>query len=126
MRDRILLTAAGLSALVVVLHELAGAPMVLPPLSEAGLPPEVVALHHFSWHAGSVLGLLLAALFFVAARRDGMQVVARVATFAACALGAVAVSLAVTLSDALWGTPAPYVWWAVGALGAIGSRSSFE
>ena len=76
--------------------------------------------------AGSGLGVLLAALFFVAARRDGMQVVARVATFAACALGAVAVSLAVTLSDALWGTPAPYVWWAVGALGAIGSRTSFE
>ena len=31
MRNRILLTAAGLSALVVVLHELAGAPMVRRP-----------------------------------------------------------------------------------------------
>lgn len=53
----------GLSIVGILAHELLGAPMVLPPLADAGLTEEVLWLHHFSWHVGSIAVAAMAAWF---------------------------------------------------------------
>jgi hypothetical protein len=60
------ISAAVLALLGVAAHELLGAPKVLGPLKASGLPDNVVWLHHFSWHVGSVAVLAMIALFLLA------------------------------------------------------------
>jgi|GEM_PF-6456850 len=54
---------AGLSLLGLLAHEILGAPMVLPPLLETDLPEEVIWLHNFSWHVGTIAVAAMIALF---------------------------------------------------------------
>ena len=109
-----------LCILVLLAHELLGAPMVLPQLSVAELPAEVVWLHHFSWHVGSIAVIAMIVMYVPSTQKPenlSMAVIATAMSFGFAFLG---ISLAIFGDSVLWGTPAPYVWRIVGSLGALG------
>lgn len=103
-----------------VAHELLGAPMVLPPLADAELDEEIVWLHHFSWHVGTVATAAIAFMFFYASIRPGNLALAIVATCISTGFCLLGVGLAVFASPSLWGTPAPYLWSLVAVIGLLG------
>ena len=109
------LALAGLSA-----HELIGAPMVLPPLSGAGLAPEIVWLHRFSWHVGSIAVAAMIALYVAAGLRRDRLAMAVIATAMSAGFATLGIGLATFGSGALWGTPAPYAWTLVTLVGGAG------
>ncbi len=112
--------AGGLCVLGVAAHEVLGAPMVLPPLSETALPDEVVWLHHFSWHVGSIAVIAMAYLYFHASQRPENVHSAVVATTMSLGFALLGPGLAILGNGALWGTPAPYLWAVVCIAGALG------
>ncbi len=112
--------AAALCLFAACAHAFVGAPMVLPPLHDSELPSNVVWLHVFSWHAGTVLALGMGALFVYAARSVALLPCALVAVGMNVSLGTIGVSLALLGDPALWGSPAPYLWWVTAAAGTIG------
>lgn len=114
-------SAAALCVLAACAHAFVGAPMVLPPLHASDLPANVIWLHVFSWHAGTVLALGMAALFVCAARKPALLVCALVAIGMNVGLGVVGTSLALWGDPALWWSPAPYLWWVAALLGGIGA-----
>ncbi len=114
------LAAAGLSTLGVVAHEVAGAPRVLGPLKHSGLAPEVIWLHHFSWHVGSVAVAAMIALFCLAAMQPQQLLLAGIATLMSSGFAALGIGLAIFGNRALWRTPAPYAWTLVALLGGLG------
>lgn len=114
------LIAAGLSLLGVLAHEIVGSPKVLNPLKTSGLPDNVIWLHHFSWHVGSVAVLAMIALFLLAARSNDGLAYAVVATAMSAGFAALGISLAVFGNRALWRTPAPYPWAVIAILGGAG------
>lgn len=112
--------AAILCLLGAVAHEFIGAPIVLGPLSETDLPLDVIWLHHFSWHVGTVAVLVMAALFIAAARsRDG-RTLALFATAMSAGFAVLAIGLAVFGNPVVWTTPAPYPWTLIAILGGVG------
>lgn len=112
--------AAGLSLVGAAAHELAGAPLVLGPLAGSGLPPEVIWLHHFSWHVGTIAVLTMAAMFVAAIRHPAGALLAGIASAMSAGFAALGISLAVFGDSVLWATPAPYPWTLVALLGAAG------
>jgi hypothetical protein len=113
-------SAAVLALLGAVAHELLGAPKVLGPLKASGLPDNVVWLHHFSWHVGSVAVLAMTALFLLAVyQRDGYAYAA-VATAMSLGFAALGIGLATFGNRALWRTPAPYPWTLIAVIGVLG------
>lgn len=114
------LMSAILSLLALIAHELLGAPLVLPPLSQAGLSAEVIWLHHFSWHVGSITIMGMIAMYVSAARRPGNLSMAVIATAMSVGFALLGIGLAVYGGSAMWGTPAPYIWSAIAALGTTG------
>ena len=114
------LIAAGLSLLGVLAHEIVGSPKVLGPLKTSGLPDNVVWLHHFSWHVGSVAVLAMIALFLLAARSNDGLTYAVIATAMSAGFAALGISLAEFGNRALWRTPAPYPWTVIAILGGAG------
>ncbi len=125
MLSKILLwSAAALSFAVLIAHEVAGAPMTLPPLSATELPPDIVWLHHFSWHVGSVAIAAMIALFVYTAVRDADPFMAFVASAMSLGFAGLGVGLALWGNEALWGTPAPYVWWPIAILGGLGALTA--
>ena len=112
--------AAFLAALGLLAHELLGAPMVLPPLEEAAIPTEIVWLHHFSWHVGSVAVAVMASMFLYASFRPCNLVVAAFATAISIGFACLGIALAMFGNEALWGTPAPYVWTIIASLAGLG------
>ena len=116
-------TAALLAFAVLLAHEFAGAPMVLPPLSAANLPDEIVWLHHFSWHVGSIAIFAMIALFVYPALRPSPPFMAMVASAMSLSFALLAVGLAIWGSASVWSTPAPYVWWPIALLGGIGAAT---
>jgi hypothetical protein len=126
MQDRFDMTrflfygAAMVCALGALAHEIIGAPMVLEPLSRAGLPNAVIWLHHFSWHVGTLCVIAMAAMFVLAASKPSLEILAVVATGMSIGLTALAIGLALFGNSVLWSTPAPYPWSLVAALGAGG------
>jgi hypothetical protein len=112
--------AAGLSLLGLVAHEALGAPMVLPLLLTTDLPDEVIWLHNFSWHVGTVAVAAMIALFVRAARRPGNLFVACVAISMSLGFSMLGIGLAVFGSDVMWETPAPYAWTVISIVGAAG------
>lgn len=124
MSNLLFKTAASLCVLVLLAHELLGAPMVLPPLSEAGVDEEVILLHHFSWHVGSVSVIAMAVMFFLASQRSQNHVLAVIAAGMSAGFCLLAFGLAVFVSGAMWGTPAPYFWSLIAILGGAGVVSS--
>ena len=112
--------AAVLALFGVIAHEVLGAPRVLGPLKESGLPDSVIWLHHFSWHVGSVAVLAMIALFLLAALRPDGNVYAALATAMRLGFAALGIGLATFGNRALWRTPAPYPWTLIAAIGALG------
>jgi hypothetical protein len=101
-------------------HELLGAPMVLPPLLESGLSGEVIWLHHFSWHVGSVATAGMIAMYISAARKPENRTMAWIATAMSFGFAILGIGLAIHSDGALWRTPAPYIWSVLSILGTIG------
>lgn len=102
--------AAGLAALGVVAHEVVGAPRVLGPLKNSGLPLQVIWLHHFSWHACSVAGAVMVGLFLLAAVEPHQVLLAAFAVAMCAGFALLGIGLALFGNQALWRTPAPYPW----------------
>lgn len=101
-------------------HELLGAPKVLGPLADRGLPLDVIWLHHFSWHVGTVAVLIMAALFITAARTHHGRTLALFATAMSAGFALLAIGLAVFGNAVMWTTPAPYPWTLIAVLGGVG------
>lgn len=114
------LVAAILSLLGAVAHEVLGAPKVLAPLAASDLPPDVIWLHHFSWHVGTVAVVTMAALFIAATRHENGRLLAGFATIMSAGFAALAIALAWFGDPVLWSTPAPYPWTIIAVLGAMG------
>nr|WP_070958804.1 hypothetical protein [Hyphomonas sp. Mor2] len=112
--------AASLSLVGAAAHEILGAPKVLAPLSETNLPPDVIWLHHFSWHVGTVAVLVMAALFIAATRLKSGRLLAAFATAMSAGFAILAISLALFGDAVLWTTPAPYPWTVIALLGGLG------
>ncbi|MEZ5572222.1 MAG: hypothetical protein R3E64_09370 [Halioglobus sp.] len=118
--SKFLWSAILLCILVLLAHELLGAPMVLPALSEAELPVKVVWLHHFSWHVGSIAMIAMIALYFLSTQKPENLSMAVIATAMSVGFALLGISLAIYGDSALWGTPAPYAWTIVAILGTLG------
>lgn len=118
--DFLFLASAGLALLGFLAHEFLGSPKVLGPLKDSGLPDDIVWLHHFSWHVGSVAVLAMVALFLLAVWRPDGLAFAAVATVMSAGFAALGISLALFGNRALWRTPAPYPWTLIAVLGGIG------
>ena len=112
--------AAGFSLLGLVAHETLGAPMVLPPLLTTDLPEEVIWLHNFSWHVGTIAVAAMIVLFVRAARTPGSFFVVCVAIGMSVGFAAIGIGLALVGSGVLWETPAPYLWCLVAITGGLG------
>ena len=97
--------------------------MVLPPLSDTDLPANIVWLHHFSWHVGSVALLAMIAMFVITAQRGDDPTMAIIATCMSVGYAVLAVSLAMWGDEALWTSPAPYIWWPIALLGGLGTMT---
>ena len=112
--------AAALSGLGLIAHELLGAPSVLKPLATTTLPEEVIWLHHFSWHVGTVATAAMVSMFIFASMRSNQLPMAIVATAMSLGFAALGIALALGQGQALWQTPAPYLWSLVAAVGCLG------
>lgn len=112
--------AAGLSVLGAAAHEIAGAPKVLAPLADSNLPQDVIWLHHFSWHVGTVAVLAMATLFVAATRDPSGRLMAMIATTMSLGFAILAIGLAVIGDPVVWSTPAPYPWTIIAGLGFVG------
>jgi hypothetical protein len=100
--------------------------MVLTPSLGSGIDEDVIWLHNFSWHVGSVSAVAMTGMFLYSSVRPGNLALAVVATLMSIGQTAIGVGLAVFASSALWGTPAPYIWSIVSVLGVIGIWISSE
>lgn len=112
--------AAGLCLLGLLAHELLGAPMVLTPLASTDLALDVIWLHHFSWHVGSIAVAAMIVLFAIAAHRPGNGAMALIATGMSIGFALLAAGLGVFGNSVMWQTPAPYPWSLVAAIGGLG------
>lgn len=112
--------AAGLAALGVIAHEIIGAPKVLGPLKDSGLPLEVIWLHHFSWRVGSVAVVVMIGLFLFAAWQPHGLILAAFATAMSAGFALMGIGLALFGNKALWRTPAPYPWTLIAIIGGLG------
>ena len=126
MSDWLFKIAALICALAFLAHEILGSPMVLTPLQGSGIDEEVIWLHNFSWHVGSVTAIAMSGMFLYSSVRPGNLALAVVATLMSIGQTVIGVGLAVFASSALWGTPAPYIWSIVSVLGVIGIWISSE
>lgn len=124
MSNGLFRAAAVICLFALMAHEMLGGPLVLPPLSEAQIEEEVVWLHHFSWHVGSVSVTAMAVMFFWASIRPGNLALAVVATFMSIGFGLLGAGLALFASSTLWGTPAPYLWSLIAVVGGLGIWTS--
>lgn len=118
--------AALLSLAGLVAHEAIGAPMVLSPLVATELPENVIWLHHFSWHVGSIAVAAMIIMFAHAALKPGSIAMAVIATGMSSGFAALGIGLAVYASDVMWGTPAPYAWSVVAVVGGVGVWMEFN
>lgn len=101
-------------------HEALGGAKVLDPLHRTDLPDDVVWLHHFSWHVGSVALVAMAAMFVLASRKPEYLILAGFGTAISVGFAVLGISLAIFGNGALWSTPAPYPWTLSAAFGGAG------
>ena len=111
--------AALICTLAFLAHEILGSPMVLTPLLDSGIDEEVIWLHNLT-------AVAMAGMFLYSSVRPGNLALAVVATLMSIGQTVIGVGLAVFVSSALWGTPAPYIWSIVSVLGVIGIWISSE
>ncbi|WP_439101181.1 hypothetical protein [Congregibacter sp.] len=94
--------------------------MVLGPLEGLGLDDEVIWLHHFSWHVGTVAVLAMVAMYALAIWHPAGAIFALIASAMSAAFAVFGISLAIFGNAALWSTPAPYPWTLIAILGFAG------
>ncbi|MEY3138353.1 MAG: hypothetical protein RL580_2085 [Pseudomonadota bacterium] len=112
---------AAIACIAVMLgHELLGSAKVLDPLHQVALPADVVWLHHFSWHVGSISLVATAAMFVLGGRNTEHLILATFGTAISTGFAILGIFLAVFGEAALWNTPAPYPWAPIAALGGTG------
>ncbi|MEL7112820.1 MAG: hypothetical protein AAFZ74_05365 [Pseudomonadota bacterium] len=111
--------AAGLCSLGAAAHEIVGAPKVLEPLAQSGLPQDVIWLHHFSWHVGTVAVLIMAGMFIAASRSPAGRILGVFATAMSAGFAALGIGLALLGDEVLWTTPAPYPWTLIALIGVV-------
>ena len=112
---------AAIACIAVMLgHELLGSAKVLDPLHQVALPADVVWLHHFSWHVGSISLVATAAMFVLGGRKTEHLILATFGTAISTGFAILGIFLAVFGEAALWNTPAPYPWAPIAALGGTG------
>ena len=114
------LIAAALSVLGAIAHEIVGAPKVLGPLTQTNLPQDVIWLHHFSWHVGTISVLAMAALFILASRGTSGRAIGIIATVMSASFAALGIGLALFGDPVVLSTPAPYPWTIIAILGVVG------
>ena len=100
--------------------------MVFPPLFDANIPDDVVWLHRFSWHVGSVAIAAMISMYIYSSLRPGNLPLVVCATAMATGFACLGVGFAAFGNEALWRTPAPYLWSVVANLGAVGIWTSSE
>lgn len=71
MSSWFLKTASLICVLALLALKILGAPLVLLPLLQSGIREEVIGLHSFSWHVGSVTATAIAGMFFYSLMRPG-------------------------------------------------------
>jgi hypothetical protein len=112
---------AAIACIAVMLgHELLGSAKVLDPLHQVALSADVVWLHHFSWHVGSISLVATAAMFVLGGRKTEHLILATFGTAISTSFAILGICLAVFGDVALWNTPAPYPWTPIAALGGTG------
>jgi hypothetical protein len=112
---------AAIACIAVMLgHELLGSAKVLDPLHQVALPADVVWLHHFSWHVGSISLVATAAMFVLGGRKTEHLILATFGTAISTGFAILGIFLAVFGEATLWNTPAPYPWAPIAALGGTG------
>ena len=112
---------AAIACIAVMLgHELLGRAKVLDPLHQVALSADVVWLHHFSWHVGSISLVATAAMFVLGGRKTEHLILATFGTAISTGFAILGIFLAVFGEAALWNTPAPYPWAPIAALGGTG------
>ena len=112
---------AAIACIAVMLgHELLGSAKVLDPLHQVALPADVVWLHHFSWHVGSISLVATAAMFVLGGRNTEHLILATFGTAISTGFAILGIFLAVFGEAALWNTPAPYPGTPIAALGGTG------
>ena len=112
---------AAIACIAVMLgHELLGSAKVLDPLHQVALSADVVWLHHFSWHVGSISLVATAAMFVLGGRKTEHLILATFGTAISTGFAILGIFLAVFGEAALWNTPAPYPWAPIAALGGTG------
>lgn len=119
-------SSAVLSFGALLAHELLGAPLALSPLSQVGLSSEIVWLHHFSWHVGSIAVSGMIAMYVSAATRPGNLALAVVATGMSIGFASLGIGLAIYGDSAMWRTPAPYIWSVIAVLGSAGIATAWR
>jgi len=112
---------AAIACIAVMLgHELLGSAKVLDPLHQVALSADVVWLHHFSWHVGSISLVATAAMFVLGGRKTEHLILATFGTAISAGFAILGICLAVFGDTALWNTPAPYPWAPIAVLGGTG------
>ena len=112
---------AAIACIAVMLgHELLGRAKVLDPLHQVALSADVVWLHHFSWHVGSISLVATAAMFVLGGRKTEHLILATFGTAISTGFAILGIFLAVFGEATLWNTPAPYPWAPIAALGGTG------
>ncbi|MEM7359919.1 MAG: hypothetical protein AAF431_12535 [Pseudomonadota bacterium] len=112
--------AALLCLIALLAHELIGTPMVLAPLHAVDISENVIWLHHFSWHVGTIVALTLMGMFSYASLRTEGLILAVVASLVCAAFALLAFALAIFGNAVLWTSPAPWVWSLVAMIGGFG------
>eukprot|EP00439_Symbiodinium_sp_Y106_P089695 s1_g2231.t1 len=113
--------AAGIISFSAIgLHELLGAPLFLPPLTETNLADHVIWMHRFSWHVGSITMAAMGFMFVRAALKPTEAIPGAIATSIAALMGCLGISLALFGNDILWTTPAPFLWTVIAIVGGLG------
>lgn len=112
--------SAAFCLLGLLAHELIAPALVLQPLIDSDLPPNVVSMHLFSWHVGAVAIVIMAGLFIAAIRARNGRTLALFATAMSAGFAILGISMALFGNADLWTTPAPYLWTLIAVLGGGG------
>jgi len=118
--------ALGFSFVGLLAHEFAGAPRVIPPLAQSGMPDTVKSLHGFSWHVGSIAVIAMIAMFGCAATLENQMPMAVIASAMSLGFTLLALGMGMSGHRGLWKTPAPYLWALVAIMGFGGVLTSGE
>lgn len=112
---------AAIACIAVMLgHELLGSAKVLDLLHQVALSADVVWLHHFSWHVGSISLVATAAMFVLGGRKTEHLILATFGTAISTGFAILGICLTVFGDAALLNTPAPYPWAPIAVLGGPG------